>query len=411
MNELLITNPKDLDEKYDVVIIGGGPAGLAAAVYASKYKVSTLLIEKKSEIGIPIQCGEFLPSPTEISDILPNAKHTTLLTEYPSSIKRNHTSKIEIYSPSCNTYTVNFKGVVVNREKYDKWLATLAIRNGANIAIKSKAIGITANTVKVLMSNHYEVKIQYEVLIIAAGASSPFKSIILNKYDDYDISYTYQWVMNNLELDSNVIYMFSGLRYSPGAYGWVIPRGSDEANVGVGIRKPYMSKQSRIKDYLNNLVYVHPIVSKMTSKAIVISRIGGVIPVGPPPNSAIKDNMMFIGDVANMVIASIGAGVPTAVISGTLAGKVSAEVINNKYEKLEEFDLLWKKEIGGELSRAYKIRKMMDPFLKSDKLIELALAILRGKYLSEIIRTRIPSFINYLYTLYEKILNRSTISL
>ena len=37
-----------MDVVYDVIIIGGGPAGLAAGLYASRAKLSTLIIEKKA---------------------------------------------------------------------------------------------------------------------------------------------------------------------------------------------------------------------------------------------------------------------------------------------------------------------------------------------------------------------------
>lgn len=44
------------DGIYDVAVIGGGPAGLTAAIYASRARLSTLLIEKASPGGQLIMC-------------------------------------------------------------------------------------------------------------------------------------------------------------------------------------------------------------------------------------------------------------------------------------------------------------------------------------------------------------------
>ncbi|MDR0915095.1 MAG: FAD-dependent oxidoreductase [Endomicrobium sp.] len=46
---------------YDVIIVGGGPAGLASAIYSSKNKLTTLLIEKAS-------CGGKLANITLLND-------------------------------------------------------------------------------------------------------------------------------------------------------------------------------------------------------------------------------------------------------------------------------------------------------------------------------------------------------
>ena len=40
-----------MKEIYDLVIIGAGPAGLAAAVEASKHKISVLVLDEQAEIG------------------------------------------------------------------------------------------------------------------------------------------------------------------------------------------------------------------------------------------------------------------------------------------------------------------------------------------------------------------------
>ena len=40
-----------MDKIYDVIILGAGPAGLAAGLYAGRYRLSTLVIEKAKDGG------------------------------------------------------------------------------------------------------------------------------------------------------------------------------------------------------------------------------------------------------------------------------------------------------------------------------------------------------------------------
>ena len=51
---------------YDVIIIGGGPAGSTVARYASSEGVKVLVIDARKSIGTPLQCGELVPSNDEM---------------------------------------------------------------------------------------------------------------------------------------------------------------------------------------------------------------------------------------------------------------------------------------------------------------------------------------------------------
>jgi flavin-dependent dehydrogenase len=44
--------------KYDVVVVGGRVAGSTSSLFASKSGLDVLMIEKRQEIGTPVQCGE-----------------------------------------------------------------------------------------------------------------------------------------------------------------------------------------------------------------------------------------------------------------------------------------------------------------------------------------------------------------
>lgn len=388
--------------KSDITIIGAGPAGLSSAIYAGRRGANIIIIEMKREIGVPIQCGEFLPSPIEIKEILPNARHTDLLIKYPSSIILNKINHVRLYSPNGIEYKIKFNGVVIDREKYDKWLAKEAIKLGAKLFLNTKAVKIEDNRVYI-KGPKTDRLIRSEVIILASGAASKLRSGIVPKLEDNNFSVVSQQVMGGVNLDAASVYMLSGVKYAPGAYGWVIPRGSDEANVGTGIRKPYVKGGKSVNDYLYDLIYKNPIVSKITKNSCPLSIVGGIVPSAPPLESAVHKNIMLVGDIANMVIAFIGAGVPPAVISGSIAGEVAAQAVIN-IDIIHEYNIKWRKEIGEELKRGYLIRRMMDPILKNDRLIEAALEMLGERYLSEIIRARIPKVIRCLYNMYDRIM-------
>ena len=44
--------------KYDVVVVGGRLAGSTSSLFASKAGLNVLMIEKRQEIGTPVQCAE-----------------------------------------------------------------------------------------------------------------------------------------------------------------------------------------------------------------------------------------------------------------------------------------------------------------------------------------------------------------
>src|SRR6056297_2270973 len=49
---------KMLKDSYDIVIVGGGPAGLNAAINCADENIRVALFEKDREIGVPVRCAE-----------------------------------------------------------------------------------------------------------------------------------------------------------------------------------------------------------------------------------------------------------------------------------------------------------------------------------------------------------------
>ncbi|GAG31647.1 unnamed protein product, partial [marine sediment metagenome] len=52
------SHEKLFHQKYNVIIVGGGPAGTTAAKFAAKGGAKVILFERDPVIGIPVRCGE-----------------------------------------------------------------------------------------------------------------------------------------------------------------------------------------------------------------------------------------------------------------------------------------------------------------------------------------------------------------
>ena len=382
---------------YELAVIGLGPGGGSTLYYAAKHGVKTIGLDKRREVGIPIQCGEFLPQSHMYKEILPNAKHIELLTTFPKYIIRNIIKKVSLYSPKGREYMDFFDGYVINRSEYDKWLVSKSIDEGAETLIQTTVYDITRLDDKYLIkakSGDRDIEIKAENLVIAAGSSSSLieKVGLVYETDKYNLSNVIQFVMAGVEIDNDKVEMYSGKRYAPGTYAWIIPRNNGYANVGLGIRKPFISRKDKytsLKDFLNRFIYHHPIASKKLQKAQAVSIIGGVVPVGPPLNTVGK-NVLLVGDSANQVIPSLGAGIPTSVIAGSIAGETIYKYLNGNCP-LDCYEKTWKTEIGKALENGYKLRKIIDIICRSDRLMEEALRFFGKSHITDLIRTRYPT--------------------
>ena len=115
-----------MQKNWDVVIIGGGPAGSTAARYAAKNGASVLVLDGKTIIGEPLQCGELIPSVNELRRLCPDVPDMDDLFQTPENAISLRTDKLKLVPPSGKSLNFPFEGIMLNRPKYDKALIKLA---------------------------------------------------------------------------------------------------------------------------------------------------------------------------------------------------------------------------------------------------------------------------------------------
>ena len=47
-----------MKSQYDIIVVGGGPAGSMTALQAARGGASVIMLEKDREIGVPVRCAE-----------------------------------------------------------------------------------------------------------------------------------------------------------------------------------------------------------------------------------------------------------------------------------------------------------------------------------------------------------------
>jgi flavin-dependent dehydrogenase len=151
------------EKSYDIIVIGAGPAGSTAATYAAQWGKAVLLVDKKKDLGVPLQCGGFLPHIETLQELIPDAEIPFTLEEYPSSCVHATTSYQRFIAPNGLSKGFEVQGDALDRRRFDKHLATVAAKAGAHLLIATTVLEVSGT--KVIMDGHSaDLKYQGKVI-------------------------------------------------------------------------------------------------------------------------------------------------------------------------------------------------------------------------------------------------------
>ncbi len=392
-----------MNGKYDVIVVGAGPAGASVARNVAESGFNTLIIDKKREIGHPIQCGELVPALEEFPKILPKTDRAKKFFNLPQWVISNKCSRVAIIGPSKKIHEFKFNSNIVDRRRFDKWLVMEAMKAGAKLWTYCYAIGAQSDGKEVIVKKEDNIlRLKTDILVAADGPSSRMtKDIGLGSNDPFSLGLTIEYLMGGVDIDPDVVEVYFGKDYAPGGYAWIIPKGEGIANVGLGIRTLFSDKGVSVREYLNKFINNHPLTSKLR-KGTKLSTMGGLVPTGGPLPKTYSDNVIAVGDAAGQVMPTNGGGIPTAVICGDIGG----EAIVHKFSRdvsLELYEKVWRKEVGQELKKGVQIRKIMDIALKSDKITEDVCKIFGGRIIESALHGQLPVSLSVVLKTVEKL--------
>jgi digeranylgeranylglycerophospholipid reductase len=359
-------------ERYDVVVVGAGPAGATAARFAARGGARTLLVDRRPEIGHPVQCGEFLPTADELADLLPCSEIIAEAYQVPAETILAETRWMECVSPWGRRYRFPLKGYTVSRRAFDKRLALDAEGEGAELRFPTGVTRIHDDEVEFAGGSRVEGR-------VIVGADGPI-STVARAVGFAPEREMFRMITATVPgVPSATIELYFGGR-SPGGYAWRFPRAHD-ANVGLGVAP------ARNGAGLDRLLEEFAVGEGWPDP---VERTRWWVPIGPPPASAVRGRALFVGDAANLVMATNGGGIPTAILSGRDAGVVAAGHAREG-TPLGEYDRLWRVHLAEPLARALRIKQFADRVVYHDPLLAVGMRYIGGSGLDAVMRLRWPS--------------------
>ena len=385
------SNVKGLMKKmdFDVIIVGGGPAGLSAANRAAQLGCKVAVFEKSKEIGYPIHTsgGSWID---ELQKIGVPAKfmHPIKYGEFVGD-KSKAVFKYET-SPSC----------ILDVRGYYQYLAEQASLAGAEIFVNAKVFDhiFSDNFVKGVRVNiNGEQYDAYSKIVIDA---SGFNAIIarkvglLDKFKVFGVGAEYDLVAPSWDQDK-VALIFSN-KVAPAGYGWVFPCGNSRVRVGIAIIRP-ISRASPVKSLDAFLSSDHEIVNALKPYSKIEFH-QGVIPSDGILPKTVYNGLIVVGDAAGQILAIAGEGIRFAVDIGGIAGSVAAKALSNvDYSEgfLKDYEKTWREKYELKFKIAYEINKRLRGYTEEgwDEKIEilsrlspdLVVALLKGHFSTQVL--------------------------
>ncbi|MDP8887051.1 MAG: NAD(P)/FAD-dependent oxidoreductase [Thermoproteota archaeon] len=342
---------EEKEERFDIAVVGGGPAGLSAAYTAAKAGAKVILFEKDQSIAHNIRTSgvtwisemERLGMPSKFYNPIQNYRFVS-----PSNdvIIRGDAAK------SC---------VLDVRAAYQH-LAFLAAREGAQLMIKSivtdvikegqRVAGVKASTPAGKLTVHSRLVIDASGFTTSVGR----KAGVVGQWKRYGVGAEYECYCD--DIDSTTWALMVGQNYSDAGYAWFFPLSKNRVRVGVGIGRPESNAEPLEK--LNKIMEkrLKPLDAIGDGKIQPLELHYGFIPNEGVRHNSIADGLIMVGDSAGQSNPLVLEGIRYAIEFGRLAGEVGADSLshNSDRESLLQYERSWKAKAESRIHSALKVQ-------------------------------------------------------
>lgn len=339
-----------MNPDYDAVIIGAGPVGSTISFYLSKKGLNVTLIEKKTQIGYPLQCAGIL------------SKHIFKFNELPQDIIINKVQGAFLHTKNqiLNVKKEENVAYIIDRIAYDEYLLKRAINSNVKI-INKKAVDFDIENGITYLSDNTQIK--SKIIIGCDGYNSLLSEKLQNKQSNFNASQFLVEITeenmknfrNSNKTINNYVDTYLTSEILPG-FLWIIPLNNNLYRIGLFSNQNHKQQNELLTNFLNqNFEYK------------IIEKYKGFIPIYNEKNKIVKKRAILIGDAAGQLKPTSGGGLLIAFDACKMAARHICEAINKDDINLlknyqNEFDEKYQKEFNYQ----FKVQKTLNLLSNED---------------------------------------------
>ena len=352
-----------------MIIVGAGPAGSTAALYAHRLGLNCILLDKAVFPRDKI-CGDALSGKSV------RLMRELNLLEGVEKLEGSEINRITFGSPSHSQFDVHLKGnknndyitkgYVVPRKIFDNFLFKKADE------LTETRQGFTVNDIIYQNDNISGVKgtniegkeeiLNAPIIMGCDGANSIIaRKLGLYEMDMENTAVAIRCYYEGVEGLSNQIELHYVSEVKPG-YFWLFPAGNGKANIGIGLSKNDAKKEDRtLRQIMDEIVQSDYFRSRFGNARPLEKPVGWNLPLGRIQRKNHGNGFMLLGDAAGLVDPFTGEGIGNAMVAAKHAMQVASKAKNHKdysERSFSEYDQLLWDDIGGELRTSTKLQSL-----------------------------------------------------